>query len=139
MLCFTIACKVSFIISAGFLSLLVLFYSIKQKYFLKYFFSGVIATVTVLLPISLLKFNFYGDFSSMFKILKKINDPAISEFLFTLSKDSVTFIQIDPYYFIILPMIATIPISTKILTTIVGFGFNTLYCFHYSTKKSKII
>ncbi len=138
MLCFTIACKVSFIISAGFLSLLVLFYSIKQKYFLKYFFSGVIATVTVLLPISLLKFNFYGDFfPPMFENFKKINDPAISEFLFTLSRDSATFIQIDPYYFIILPMIATIPISTKILTTIVGFGFNTLYLFPLFYKKIK--
>ena len=100
--------------------------------------SGILALLLILLPIFILKFSFYGDIHPpMFEKFKKVNDPAILEFLFTISKDSATFVQIKPFYFFILPIIATIPFSTKILTTILGFGYNTLYLYPFLKKETE--
>ena len=137
-LCFVIVCKISFIYSAGFLTIYLFYTSIKEDFFLRYLKSGILALLLILLPIFILKFSFYGDIHPpMFEKFKKVNDPAILEFLFTISKDSATFIQIKPFYFLILPIIATIPFSTKILTTILGFGYNTLYLYPFLKKETK--
>lgn len=128
MIIYTVSSKISFIFSTIIILSFIFYESYKNKFFLKYLSNLIIATIIIMLPIMTLKYGYYGDiFPPLFETLKKTPDPAITEFLFTISKDQATFYQIKPYYSLILPLFATLPLTAKLITAILGLGFNLFY------------
>ncbi|MDA9731548.1 DUF1420 domain-containing protein [Candidatus Pelagibacter sp.] len=136
---FNIGCKFNFVITSFIISLILLYFSYREKKILQFFTKGISVFLLILLPIFFLKFSLYNDlFPPAFEFLKTNPNLSLVKFFSSLKTDDATFYNFEPYslFFIFLPFITSLTFQFGNITGLLSVSFLFYYYYIYLAYKS---